>query len=124
MAWCEKVMVTPEDNNKTVFSKGNPQTSKAWILFGGQTLPTAMAGDKLTWKNDQKNAKKNITSETINKTIPKRKPFRTTQVWYPWPDSITTIINQANKTAENKNQEMWKKVLSILCKEKISEGWK
>jgi hypothetical protein len=39
-----------------------------------------MAGDKLTWKKDQKNAKKNITSETINKTIPKRKPFRTTQV--------------------------------------------
>ena len=28
-AWCAKVIATPEDNNKVVLIKGNPQTSKA-----------------------------------------------------------------------------------------------
>lgn len=55
--------------------------------LGGQTQPIATAGDKLTWKNAQKNAKKNITSETINNAIPQRNPLRTTCVWCPWPDS-------------------------------------
>ena len=80
-------MVTPEDNNKIVFIKGNPQTSNGWILFGGQTQPIAIAGDKLTWKNAQKNAKKNMTSETMNNAIPQRKPLRTANVWWPCPDS-------------------------------------
>jgi hypothetical protein len=32
--------------------------------------PMAMEGDKLTWKKAQKNAKKNIISETIKRIIP------------------------------------------------------
>ena len=61
-----KVIVRPEDKRRRVFTKGKPQTSKAWILFGGQILPTDIDGDKLTWKKAQKNAKKNMISETIN----------------------------------------------------------
>jgi len=32
--------------------------------------PIAIDGDRLKWKKPQKNAKKNITSDTINKAIP------------------------------------------------------
>jgi hypothetical protein len=32
--------------------------------------PISMFGDKLEWKKAQKNEKKNITSEIINKTTP------------------------------------------------------
>jgi hypothetical protein len=41
---------------------------------GGQAEPISIAGDKLEWKKAQKKAKKNITSETINRIIPDRKP--------------------------------------------------
>lgn len=41
-------MVTPEDNKSIVLTNGKPQTSKAWILLGGQTQPIAIEGDKLT----------------------------------------------------------------------------
>jgi len=70
IAWCAKVIVTPEVNNNKVLIKGNPIISKGWILNGGQTQPKAIDGDKLKWKKPQKNAKKNITSETINNAIP------------------------------------------------------
>lgn len=39
-----------------------------------QTQPISTLGDKLEAKNAQKKEKKNITSETINKIIPKRNP--------------------------------------------------
>jgi len=48
-------------------------------------------------KKAQKKAKKNIISETINNTIPSRKPLRTACVWCPCPDSITTCINHESK---------------------------
>jgi hypothetical protein len=48
IALCAKVIVTPEDNNKIVFTKGNPQISNSGRLFGGQTQPIDSAGDKLT----------------------------------------------------------------------------
>jgi hypothetical protein len=37
----------PEDNNITVFNKGNPQGSKDIIPKGGQILPIPTFGDKL-----------------------------------------------------------------------------
>jgi hypothetical protein len=70
MAWCAIVIVTPELSNKSVLTNGRPQISIGWIPLGGQTVPIAIEGDKLKWKNPQKNAKKNITSETINNAIP------------------------------------------------------
>ena len=119
-AWCAKVIAIPEDNNKIVLTKGNPHTSKDWILFGGQMLPTEMDGAKLTWKNAQKNAKKNITSETINKAMPNLNPLRTTQVWYPCSDSLTTIKNHVNKTTEKNIQPELKYIFS----DSYVPGWK
>ena len=48
IARCAKVIVTPDDNNNIVLTKGNPHTSKACILFGGQIPPIAIDGAKLT----------------------------------------------------------------------------
>jgi hypothetical protein len=53
-----------------VFNSGIALASKASIFFGGQMFPISMAGDKLAAKKAQKNAKKNITSETMNKIMP------------------------------------------------------
>jgi len=58
IAWCANVIVTPEDNNKIVLTRGKPHTSKDWMLFGGQIPPIAIDGDRLTWKKAQKKAKK------------------------------------------------------------------
>jgi hypothetical protein len=44
------------------------------------TQPISILGDKLDAKNAQKKEKKNMTSEIINKIIPKRNPFCTTEV--------------------------------------------
>ena len=92
--------------------KGNSQISSAWILLGGQTQPMAIDGAKLTWKKAQKKAKKNKTSETINKAIPYLKPWRTTNVWWPHLDSKTTVTNQIKSTRMNDIQAHWKKILS------------
>jgi hypothetical protein len=53
-----------------VFNKGTPHGLKVCMLLGGQTEPISMAGDKLEWKKAQKNAKKNIISETMNRIMP------------------------------------------------------
>jgi hypothetical protein len=44
---------------------------------GGHAQPNSGVGDKLLWKNAQKKAKKNNTSEVINRIIPHRNPFVT-----------------------------------------------
>jgi hypothetical protein len=41
-----------------------------FIPLGGQIFPNSIEGAKLAEKKPQKNAKKNITSETINKMTP------------------------------------------------------
>ena len=111
-ARCASVIVTPEDNKRIVLTRGKPQTSKDWMLLGGQMPPIAIEGDRLTWKKAQKKAKKNIISETIKRTIPKRNPWRTTSVWNPWPDSETTVKNHENNPLENMIQAIWKVILS------------
>lgn len=45
--------------------------------MGGQVIPNSTVGDKLLWKNAQKNETKKNTSETINKIIPHRNPIVT-----------------------------------------------
>jgi hypothetical protein len=69
------VIVTPEVSSRRVLISGNPQTFSSWVPVGGQTAPTAMDGIKLRWKKDQKNAKNNITSEVMNSSTPRRRPF-------------------------------------------------
>jgi len=41
---------------------------------GGQVQPISGVGARLLWKKAQKKAKKNITSEAINRSIPIRSP--------------------------------------------------
>lgn len=50
---------------------------KASIDIGGQIPPVSIEGVKLLWKKAQKKEKKKKTSETINSTIPIRKPLVT-----------------------------------------------
>jgi ABC-type iron transport system FetAB permease component len=52
-----------------VFKSGIALGSNASIPFGGQILPNSIVGAKLAAKKAQKKAKKNITSETMNKII-------------------------------------------------------
>ena len=102
---CAQVTVTPEDNKIAVFNKGSAQGLIVWIPKGGQTAPIQIAGDTLEWKNAQKNPKKNMISETINKTKPILKPLCTAKVWRPSKvASITTSHNQLiNEKKKKKN---------------------
>lgn len=111
-ALCAHVVAKPEVKRRSVLVKGSSQISKAWRLLGGQTQPIAIDGAKLTWKKAQKKAKKNKISETINKAIPYRKPWRTTKVWCPASDSIKTEINQIKSTNKKDIQPHWNKRLS------------
>jgi|TARA_B100000242_G_C42953458_1_gene442149 hypothetical protein len=70
IAWCAYVTVAPEHNKINVFKSGTSIGSKTSIPFGGQIEPISITGAKAAAKKAQKNAKKNITSETINKIIP------------------------------------------------------
>ena len=81
--WWHHVTETPLDNKIMVFSKGILNGSKLWIPSGGHVEPSSIDGETLLWKNAQKNLKKNITSEIMNKAIPNFKPICTTSVWKP-----------------------------------------
>ena len=80
ISWCAHVTVAPDESSITVLSKGTPHGSNGLILVGGQIEPISIAGERLEWKKAQKKAKENITSETINRIIPKRKPYCTVLV--------------------------------------------
>jgi len=60
-----------------VFNNGTPIGFRGSIENGGQSIPLSRAGLRDLWKNVQKKAKKNITSEKINKSIPNFKPVCT-----------------------------------------------
>jgi hypothetical protein len=60
-----------------VFSRGTLNGFRGVIPAGGQQHPSSGVGDKLLWKNAQKKAKKNRTSDVINKIIPQRNPVVT-----------------------------------------------
>ena len=119
-------MLTPEDNNIIVFSNGKPQGFKTSIPWGGQTAPIATEGAKLQWKKAQKNPKKNITSDTMNKIIPARSPCCTFSVWCPVIASTWISRNHAKALASNKTKDTRRNKLSnvelrlfvkeILCK--------
>lgn len=82
--WWAHVTVTPEERRMAVFSKGTWKGLKGKIPIGGQIFPNSIVGDKLLWKNAQKNLIKKNTSEIINKIIPQRKPRVTGKVCKPW----------------------------------------
>lgn len=55
-----------------------------WMPGGGHVHEISGVGARLLWKKPQKNAKKNITSETIKRIIPNFSPVRTVEVCRPW----------------------------------------
>jgi hypothetical protein len=86
IARCAATKATPDVSNTTVLTNGNINASRVSskrMPSGGQTPPTVIAGDKLPWKNAQKNGKNNIASEAKNSNIPYPKPICTFFVWYP-----------------------------------------
>ena len=69
--------------------------------MGGQVDPSSIVGDKIVWKNAQKNDTKNKTSDKMNKIISHRNPFVTILVcsplYVPWYDpSRVTSCHQLN----------------------------
>jgi hypothetical protein len=60
-----------------VLSNGTLNGFKGLIPVGGQQQPSSGVGASLLWKNAQKNAKKNRTSDVINRIIPHRSPLVT-----------------------------------------------
>lgn len=66
-----------------MFRRGTWIGLKAVTPDGGQRSPISMTGARLLWKKAQKNEKKNITSDTINKIIPIRSPVTTVDVCNP-----------------------------------------
>jgi len=71
------VTVTPDASNTAVFSRGTLNGFRGVIPDGGHIQPSSGVGDKLLWKNAQKNAKKNNTSDVIKRIIPQRSPLVT-----------------------------------------------
>jgi len=55
----------------------------AACAVGGQVDPSSIVGDSLVWKDVQKNDTKNRISDTINRIIPRRRPFVTNFVCNP-----------------------------------------
>ena len=100
-----KVTVTPDNNKIKVFKKGTSQGSKinSLIPTGGQLKFKAIVGVILDQKKAQKKAKKNITSEKINKSILIIKLVWTCLVWKPSKVASRIMsLNQeniVNKTA-------------------------
>gem|GEM_PF-6889734 len=73
MARCAATNATPEVSNTIVLTKGSIKASSVSsnrIPSGGQIPPTITDGDKLAWKNAQKNGKNNMASEAKNNNIP------------------------------------------------------
>src|SRR3954467_15412339 len=70
--WCAQVTVVPEQSRIIVLSSGKPQGSSTSTPLGGQTPPTASTadGNNDESKNAQNQARKNITSEAMNRIIP------------------------------------------------------
>jgi|ERR1044072_5790589 hypothetical protein len=75
--WWAQVTVTPEASRTAVFRSGTLNGFNGVIPAGGQQHPNSGVGDSLLWKNAQKKAKKNRTSDVINRIIPHRRPLVT-----------------------------------------------
>lgn len=81
--WWAQVTVTPDANKTAVLRSGTLNGFRGVMPVGGQAQPNSGAGDKLLWKKAQKNAKKNRTSDVMNRIIPHRRPLVTYVVWCP-----------------------------------------
>ena len=96
-ALCAHVIEIPDESRIIVLSIGILIGLNGLIPTGGHCIPISTEGDKLLWKNAQKNDEKNNTSDVINKIIPHFIPLITFLVWSPWNvDSRTTSRHHWN----------------------------
>lgn len=64
------MIVEPDNSKISVFNKGTSRALNTSTPLGGQIFPISIVGAKLAAKKAQKKAKKNMTSETMNKIMP------------------------------------------------------
>lgn len=95
MLWWAHVTVTPDDRRMMVFRSGILMGLKGLIERGGQFWPSSMVGEILVWRNAQKKATKNSTSEVIKRIIPVFMMLITCWAWFPWWEaSRWTLFHQ------------------------------
>ena len=82
--WWAHVTVAPELKRIAVFNNGTEKGLRGSIPIGGHITPISTAGDRLLWKNAQKNETKNKISDTIKRIKPIFKPSTVAFVWNPW----------------------------------------
>src|SRR5438093_510866 len=70
--WCAQVTVVPEHSRIIVLTSGKPHGSSTSMPLGGHWLPIAATeeGNSDASKNAQNQARKNITSDAMNRIIP------------------------------------------------------
>ena len=56
---------------------------------GGHVHPMSGVGERLLWKKVQKNAEKNMISDTMKRIIPHSSPCCTFMVWVPHKGSFS-----------------------------------
>lgn len=105
--WWAYVTVIPDDNNNTVFNKGNSKGLIVSIPSGGHIPPNSTVGDNALWKNVQKIATKNNASDTIKSATPIFKPLWTAAVWLPkYVPSEIISRNQNDIVNTNVNKDI------------------
>ena len=70
MLWWDHVTVTPDDSKMMVFRRGILMGLNGLMASGGQFWPNSIVGEILVWRNAQKKATKNRTSDVMNRIIP------------------------------------------------------
>ena len=103
--WWAQVTVTPEARSTAVFSSGTLNGLSGWIPAGGQQHPSSGVGDNLLWKKAQKKAKKNSTSDVINKIIPHRRPVVTYDSVMSYKCSFTDYVTSSLNYRNNDDNE-------------------
>src|SRR5438270_8699658 len=68
--WWAHVTVVPEHSRMRVLSSGKPHGLSTSMPLGGHTPPTASDGKSELSKKAQNQARKNITSDAMNRIIP------------------------------------------------------
>jgi hypothetical protein len=98
-----------------VFKRGTEKALIGLMPVGGHVHPSSGVGARLLWKNAQKNAKKNRTSEAINRIIPQRSPKVTGKVWNP--------INVASRTTSRHHCSIVKIIINTPIKRGVMLLW-
>lgn len=91
--------------------RGMPNGLMAWIPQLGQEFPNSMVGLNELWKNVQKNDKKNIISEIINKIKPNFNKFKTLKVWFPWNVLSRRMSRDQKKKVKRKINKITKYII-------------